>query len=213
MNVKEVLKELEGFGNESTKKVLMKHGAKEPFFGVKVADLKKIVKKIKGDQELALELYETGNSDAMYLAGLVADGSLITKAKLNQWAKSAYWYYLSEYTVAWVVSESENGWDLGLRWIDSKKENIASSGWSSLANIVMTRSNEELDMKALGELLKRIEKDIHSSQNRVRYTMNGFVIAVASYVKPLSKNAIKTAKKIYPPLYSRILFVNLLYQK
>ncbi|NNF00848.1 MAG: DNA alkylation repair protein [Pyrinomonadaceae bacterium] len=196
MNVKEVLAELKDFGNESTKKTLMKHGAKEPFYGVKIADLKKVLKKIKGDQDLALKLYETGNSDAMYLAGLAADGGQMTKGKLRDWAKAAYWTYLSEYTVPWVASESKHGWDLSLEWIDSKKENIASAGWASLGSIVMTSPNEDLDLKALGKLLKRVEKDIQSSQNRVRYTMNGFVIAVGSYVKPLSQEAVKTAKKI-----------------
>ncbi|HNF15981.1 MAG TPA: DNA alkylation repair protein, partial [Leptospiraceae bacterium] len=56
MTVDEVLAELKKMGNESTKKVLMKHGAKEPFFGVKVQDLKKIVKKVKKDYELSLQL-------------------------------------------------------------------------------------------------------------------------------------------------------------
>lgn len=73
MDIKEVLKELEGYGDERTKSTLIKHGAKEPFYGVKVADLKKILKKTKKDHELSLELYKTGNSDAMYLAGLMAD--------------------------------------------------------------------------------------------------------------------------------------------
>ena len=57
MTVKEVMAELEQYGNESTKKIFMKHGAKEPFFGVKVADMKKIVKKTKKNHELSLELY------------------------------------------------------------------------------------------------------------------------------------------------------------
>ena len=45
MTVDEVMVELEAMGNEQTKKVLMKHGAKEPFYGVKVGDMKKIVKR------------------------------------------------------------------------------------------------------------------------------------------------------------------------
>ena len=45
MTTKEILTELHGYGDEQTKKTLMKHGAKEPFFGVKVQDLKKILKK------------------------------------------------------------------------------------------------------------------------------------------------------------------------
>ena len=39
--------ELKSKGSESTKKVLLKHGIKEPFFGVKISDLKVIEKRVK----------------------------------------------------------------------------------------------------------------------------------------------------------------------
>ena len=42
MTAAEIVKELKTLGSESTKRVLMNHGAREPFFGVKVEDLKKI---------------------------------------------------------------------------------------------------------------------------------------------------------------------------
>ena len=92
MTTKEILKALEGYGNEATKKIFLKHGAREPFYGVKVQDLKKIRNKVKKDHELALELYATGNSDAMYLAGLIADEDKISKNDLNRWVNEAYWY-------------------------------------------------------------------------------------------------------------------------
>ena len=72
MTAKEVLEELKGYGNEGTKSIFVKHGAREPYYGVKVQDVKKIQKKIKQDHNLSLELYASGNSDAMYLAGLIA---------------------------------------------------------------------------------------------------------------------------------------------
>ena len=71
MTKEEVLHALELLGSAATKKIYMRHGAREPFFGVKVGDLKKWKKKIGQDQALALALYNTGNSDAMYLAGLI----------------------------------------------------------------------------------------------------------------------------------------------
>jgi len=79
MTANEILIELEKYGDVQTKKTLAKHGAREPFFGVKVADLKIILKKTKKNHELSLELYNTGNSDAMYLAGLMADEKKITE--------------------------------------------------------------------------------------------------------------------------------------
>jgi hypothetical protein len=44
-----------------------------------------------------LALYDTGNHDAMYLAGLSVDPKLITKETLQDWVKKAYWYMLAEY--------------------------------------------------------------------------------------------------------------------
>ena len=196
MNSNEILNELSKLGNPNTKKILIKHGAKEPFYGVKVADLKKIQKRIKKDYKLSLELFDTGNSDAMYLAGLIADEDKITKKDLNKWAKNAYWYMLSEYTVAWIAAESRFGWELTLKWIQSENENIASAGWSTLSSLVAIKDDLELDISALKKLLDRVEKEIENSPNRVRYTMNGFVISVGAYVKPLTKSALSTAKKI-----------------
>lgn len=196
MTTKEVMTQLKSFGNEGTKKTLMKHGAKEPFYGVKVADLKKIVKKVKKDHKLSMDLYATGNSDAMYLAGLIADEDQITKSELKKWAKEAYWYYISEFTVPWVAAETKYGYDLGLEWIKSKKENIAAAGWSTLSSIANLRPDEELDLKKYSELLDHIGENIHDAPNRVRYVMNGFVITVGGAVKSLSKQAQKVAKKI-----------------
>lgn len=196
MTTKEILKELESYGNEGTKKILTKHGAKEPFFGVKVADLKKILKKTKKHHELALELYKTGNSDAMYLAGLMADETKISKQELQQWAEEAYWYYLSEHAVAAVASESPYAIELGQKWIKSKKENVASAGWATLSKHASITPDEALDKAVYEKLLHQIPDLIPDAPNRVRYTMNGFVIAVGSYIESLTRQAQEIGKKI-----------------
>src|SRR4030095_12833261 len=89
MNVAEVMKELKSMGSESIKKVLVQHGAVEPFYGVRIGDMKKIVKKVKKDHQLALDLYDTGISDAMYLAGLIVDDEKMTKKDLQKWIEGA----------------------------------------------------------------------------------------------------------------------------
>ena len=72
--VAEVMTELKKKGNPLRIKVFAPHGGPADLFGVSVADMKVIARKIKGEQELACELYDTGNGDAMYLAGMVAKG-------------------------------------------------------------------------------------------------------------------------------------------
>lgn len=196
MTAPEIMQQLASLGSETTKNVFLKHGAREPYFGVKVSDLKPIQKKIKKDYELSKALYSTGNSDAMYLAGLIADEKAMTKEDLQSWARAAYWYMISEYTVAWVTAESRYGTELALEWIDADEENIAAAGWATWANLVTIKPDAALDLQCLSSLLERVAKQIHLSPNRVRYTMNGFVIAVGCSVASLTSRAKEVAAAI-----------------
>ncbi len=194
--VAKVMAALKRKGNPQRIQAFAAHGGPPDLYGVSVADMKVIAKQIKAEHELACALYETGNSDAMYLAGMVADGSLMTKRLLNTWARNASWSMISEYTVPGVATESKHARALAMQWIKAKKESVASCGWNTYSGLVAVTADEDLDLAEIKALLKQIERDIDSAPNRVRYTMNGFVIAVGSYVLPLSSHAKATAKRL-----------------
>ncbi len=196
--VASIMSELKRKGKESTRKIYARHGmATENMYGVSVADLKVIAKTIKGQQGLACELYATGNLDAMYLAGMVADGSKMSAKELNAWAEgAANLQMIAEYTVPWVAVENPQGRELALQWMKSKKERVACSGWCTYSGLLATKPDEGLDLAEIKDLLSAIAKGIKSAQNRVRYTMNGFVISVGTYVKPLLKEAKEAARQI-----------------
>ena len=198
MTVENVLETLKSLGSESTRKIFRNHGAPENMYGVKVGDMKGIIKKLprKRDHELSLALYDTGNSDAMYMAGLIADEKKISADDLRRWAEKASWYMISEYTVAWVAADSPHGWNLALEWIESPVEHIASTGWGTLASLCTVRPDAALDLAAMEQLLDRVAQTIHNAPNRVRYTMNSFVIAAGICVLPLTEKAIATARKV-----------------
>jgi 3-methyladenine DNA glycosylase AlkD len=195
MTLEAVMTELNKMSSPAIKKVLANHGAREPFFGVKVGDMKSIIKKVKKDHDLSLALYSTGNYDAMYLAGLIADEEKISKKDLNSWAKASY-AGIAEYTVPWVAAESPHGWELALEWIESKHENVAAAGWACLSNWVSIRSDTDLDLAALMTLMERVKTEVHKAPNRVRYAMNMFVICAGAYVAALTKKAKELGKEI-----------------
>ena len=196
MTVPEIMTYLEAHGNEGIKKILVKHGVKEPFFGVKIEYLKPIQKNIKMDYQLAKDLYATGNADAMYLAGLIADDEQMSKADLQNWVNNAESQNIIEYTVPWVATGGKHGFELAFEWIDSPDAGTAAAGWSTLANWVSLKPDNELDMASLKSLMQRVVQTIHSSPNRVRSTMNTFIICVGSYVTELNAEAIQAAKDI-----------------
>ncbi len=196
MTLAETMRLLESKGSEQTRKTFRRHGAPESMFGVKVGDLKPIAKQIKGDQALAMQLYATGNSDAMYLAGLVASGAEMKRSELDRWAKDATWHMISACTVPWVASEHPDAVPIALKWIDSPKALIAEAGWATLAAVVSVRKDEDLPIKEFAALLARVVKTIHAAPNRVRYTMNSFIICCGTYVAPLADKAMAAAQKI-----------------
>ena len=198
MTAKEILEELKALGSDSYKKVIFNHGVKEPCFGVKVSDLQKIQKRIKKDYQLALDLYDTGNYDAMYLAGLIADDAQMTKKDLQRWIANATHSPLAGSTVPWVAAGSTHGWELALEWIDSKRDLTAAAGWATLRSLVSIKEDSKLDLAELKRLLLRVQKSIHQAPDEVRSQMNSFVIAVGSCVQPLTDTAIEIGEKIGP---------------
>ena len=196
MNAKDVMAELKALGNDRTRATLLRHGAPENLYGVRIGDMQPIVKRVKKDQALAEELFATGNGDAMYLAGLIADPDVVRPAVLKRWAKASKWSMIGEYIVAGVAADSPHGWKLGLEWIEAKSAEVACTGWCTLSGVVATAPDDQLDRRKIKTLLNRCKRRLSQEPDRVRYTMNGFVIAVGCYVAPLSEQAREIAEDI-----------------
>ncbi len=196
MTANDILQKLESLGSEQTRKVLRNHGAKDPFFGVKIEDMKKLLKPVMGDNALALELFATGNYDAMYFAGLFADGSRMTPEQIRAWAATAYGGGISAYTVPWVATEHPQGFEMALEWIDSENEKIAITGWMTLSTIISVRDDASLDLERLRKLVLRVEKEIRAVPPRLCQAMNAFVISAGSFVPALTADSLAAAAKI-----------------
>ncbi len=196
MDVQTVLQELELLGSERTKKVYMQQGAREPLFGVATGAMKPIVRKIKINQALAEELYATGNYDAMYLAGMIADPKAMTEADFDRWMQSAYFYMISDFIVAVTLAETDFAQAVSNRWIATGKELYVSAGYSCYCWLLGNRRDEEFDREKLDIMLETVEKTIHSSPGRTKYAMNNFVSTVGVSYIPLHEKAVSVANTI-----------------
>ncbi|MCW3072994.1 MAG: alkylation repair protein [Flaviaesturariibacter sp.] len=128
MTAAEILIQLKAMGSSNVQRIFDRHGVKDINYGVKIGDLKKIQKVVKKNHQLALELYETGVSDARYLAGLIADEKAVTKAELQHWLDTTESSSIFEYTIPWLAAESPYGWQLGKAWIASADEKKQTAG-------------------------------------------------------------------------------------
>jgi 3-methyladenine DNA glycosylase AlkD len=198
MTVSSIVADLKKKGTAQTRKTYGRHGMDpERLLGVSAADMKLVAKSLKGKQELAMALYETGLMEPMYVAGMMANGAAMTEAQLQAWAEgSAGLQMIAEYTVPWVAVEHPKGRELALRWITSADAHLAAVGWRVYAGLLATRPDSELDLGEIEKLLGVVVKKIGKAENRVRYVMNSFVIVAGSYVAPMTERAKRAAGEI-----------------
>ena len=196
MDVQIVLQELQSLGTERTKKVYMQQGAHEPLFGVATGAMKPIAKRIGKNQMLSDELFATGNYDAMYLAGMIADPKSMTEADFDRWMQGAHCHMISDFIVAVTLAEADIAQIVSDRWIATGKELYVSAGYSCYCWLIGNRKDEEFDTKKLHAMLETVKRTIHYSDDRAKYAMNNFVTAVGVSYIPLHEKALAVAKAI-----------------
>lgn len=198
MDFEIVMQELEALGKERTKKTYISNGAHEPLFGVATGAMKPLSRKIKKNQPLADQLYATGNYDAMYLAGVIADPMIMTEADFERWIDTAYFYMLSDYVVAVTLAETDIAQEVADKWITSGEELKMSAGWSCYCWLLGNRPDTEFSASKISDMLDLVKNTILDSPDRTKSAMNNFVYTVAISYIPQHDKAVETAMEIGP---------------
>ncbi|MED4156161.1 DNA alkylation repair protein [Priestia aryabhattai] len=198
MDFEMVMKELEALGTERIKKTYINNGAHDPLFGVATGKMKPIAKKIKKNQALAEQLYASGNYDAMYFAGIIADPTEMTAEDFERWIDKAYFYMLSDYVVAVTLSETDFAQAVADRWVASDEELKMSAGWSCYCWLLGNRPDGEFSTSKIADMLNQVKNTIHDSPDRTKSAMNNFIYTVGVSYLPLHEKALETAKAVGP---------------
>lgn len=191
-----VMRELESLGTAHTKKSYVSRGVREPLFGVATGAMKPLKKRVGVDQALAGRLWDTGNYDAMYFAGMIADVRVMTESDFDRWMDGAYGPMLSDFVVAVTLAESDLAQSVANRWIRSDDDNRASAGWACYEWLLGWRPDSYFEPETVRELLDLAAETIHEGSPRLKRAMNRFIVAVGVSYQPLRDEALKTAEHI-----------------
>jgi 3-methyladenine DNA glycosylase AlkD len=193
MTLIEVMDRLHALGTEQNRKTYRRHGAAGELFGVSFANLNKLKKEIRTDHALARELWATGNYDARHLAIMLADPGAATEKELNSWVKD-----IGDYGVAscfsGFVAATPHARSRMEAWTGSAAEFVGQTGWDTLARMAM--NDAALPDEYFERYLGTIEERIRTAKNRVRYSMNGALIAIGIRNEALRKKALAAARRI-----------------
>lgn len=196
MELDEVLQVLEESATEHTKKNYLSRGVREPLFGVPTGAMKPLKKRIGVDQALADALWDTGNYDAMYFAGMIADVDAMSAGDFDRWIDRAYCRMLSDFVVAVTLAESDLAQPVALGWIRSGDEARASAGWACYEWLLAWRPDTFFDTDEVSALLDLAGATIQTAPDRVKPAIRNFVVAVGVSYMPLHDHAVRTAESI-----------------
>lgn len=158
--------------------------------------MKPLMKKTGKDYNLSMSLYATGNYDAAYFAGMIAEPKKMCEADFETWMETAYCSMQADYVVAVTLAEADCAEIVADRWIQSGKELYMSAGWSCYCWLLGVHPDDFFDKDKLQKMLYWVVQNLHSQPNRTRYAMNDFVIAVGISYLPLHQEALLAAKQV-----------------
>ncbi|AZM59286.1 MULTISPECIES: DNA alkylation repair protein [unclassified Streptomyces] len=163
--VAEVMAELAGLEDAKVRAVNEKHGDDH---GVNLGKLRAVAKRLRTQQELARELWGTGDSAARLLALLVCRPKAFGRDELDGMLREARTPKVHDWLVNYVVKKSPHAEELRVVWLADPDPVVASAGWALTTERVAKRP-EGLDLPGL---LDTVEAEMKDAPDRLQWAMN-----------------------------------------
>ncbi len=160
-----VLAELAALEDPKVRAVNERHGDDH---GVNLGKLRAIAKRLKTQEELARELWDTGDTAARLLSILICRPKSFTQDELDAMLREARIPKVHDWVLSYVVKKSAHAQELREIWFADPDPVVASAGWALTADRV-ARNPEGLDLAAL---LDTIEANMKEAPDRLQWAMN-----------------------------------------
>jgi 3-methyladenine DNA glycosylase AlkD len=161
----EVMAQLANLEDPRIREVNVRHGDDH---GVNLGKLRAFAKRLKTQQELARELWGTGDTAARLLALLICRPKAFDRDELDVMLRQADTPKVQDWLVNYVVKKSPHAEELRVAWFADPDPLVASAGWALTTDRV-AKTPEGLDLPGL---LDTIEADMKDAPDRLQWAMN-----------------------------------------
>lgn len=163
--VAQVMAELAELEDPRAREVNEKHGDDH---GVNLSKLRALAKRLKTQQELGRQLWETDDTAARLLAILICRPKAFERDELDLMLRAARTPKVHDWLVNYVVKKNAYSEELRLAWSADPDPVVASAGWA-LTTERVAKQPEGLN---LAGLLDVIEAEMRDAPDRLQWAMN-----------------------------------------
>ena len=161
----DVMAELAALEEPRHREVNVKHGDDH---GVNLSKLRAVAKRLKTQQDLARELWATGDTAARLLALLICRPKAFDRRELDRMLRESRTPNVQDWLVNYVVKKSPHAEDLRSAWFADPDPVVASAGWALTSERVVKKP-EGLDLESLLDIIEARMKGV---PDRLQWAMN-----------------------------------------
>lgn len=187
--VGDVLSDLAALEDPKIRAVNERHGDDH---GVNLTQLRAVAKKLKIQQDLARELWETGDTGARLVAILISRPKEYSAAELDAMLREARVPKVHDWLVNYIVKKSPHVEGLRTAWFSDPGPVVASAGWA-LTTARVAKAPEGLD---LPHLLDLIEAQMKDAPDRLQWAMNECLANIGIYNPDLRARALDIGERL-----------------
>ncbi len=136
--------------------------------GVNLGKLRAVAKRLKTQQELAVELWATSDTAARLLALLICRPKAFSRSDLDRMLRDAHTPKVHDWLVSYVVKKSPHVESLRVAWFADPDPVVASAGWA----LTTERVSKQPEGIELVGLLDLIEAEMKDAPDRLQWAMN-----------------------------------------
>ncbi|WP_427846183.1 DNA alkylation repair protein [Brevibacterium sediminis] len=185
----EVLATLASLEDEKIRAVNARHGDDH---AVNLTKLRAVAKDLKKNDELASELWDSGDTAARLVAILIMRPKAWSEAQLDEMLRDSRVPKVHGWLVSYIVKKSPHAEALRRSWMDDPDPVVASAGWA-LTSERVNRNPEGLDLPGL---LDVIEAEMSDAPERLQWAMNETLSYIGIENPDLRKRAIDIGERL-----------------
>lgn len=187
--VPSLLAELAALEDPRMREVNERHGDDH---GVNLGKLRAIAKRVKTNQELAVELWATDATPARLLALLICRPKAFERNQLDRMLREARAPKVRDWLVNYVVKKGPHAEELRLQWLDDPDATVAFAGWELTTERIL-KSPDGIDVEGF---LDTIETDMKDAADPLQWSMNRTLAEIGIRNPALRSRAISIGERL-----------------
>jgi 3-methyladenine DNA glycosylase AlkD len=195
MTCPEVLSWLEARGSRRNVEGMARYGiTSAKVFGVSMATMKPLARRLRGGHRLALELWESGWYEARILAALIDDPDQLTRSQMNRWARTFDNWAVCDTACFHLFDKSPLAWEQARKWAASEKEFVRRASFALMASLAL--HDRATGDEAFVAMLPLIERSASDGRNFVKKGVSWALRGIGSRSAGLHRRATTLARRL-----------------